>query len=673
MNKRFALIAFDASWALLAALVVCFATPTFAFAYVDPSVLTYTIQALAGVAVALSAVAGVMWRRLRRFVFKLMKIDENYGKTVEMAVTEIDPAQAPDAPTSAPSVLREPERKSAGSTLSWPRRFGVAVVAMALFMFTFFVIAPIEIVGGNTDSLSFIARDVWWVMVIFAFVVGVVVALGISALRGRAFHVVVAIVFGLAIAGFVQALFLNGGLPSADGHDVPWGDFAGTMAINIVIWAVIVAAVIVFLIKQPALGRVAMVALAVVLIVAQTVGNARTVKNQILFPQDYIVSKEGLFDVSSESNVIVLLVDTVDTQEFEKVLADYPDVMDDFTGFTYFKNSAGAMIPTSHAVPFLLTGEQLQTDETYPDYIDTRYTRSTFLNDIADQNYSISLYADCIYQGKELYGSKTQNIHESTQRDIDIFGTIGILSKVALYRNAPWIAKPAFWYYTDDMNQGVLRSAETQSDYDTAYILDDYSYYNELCERGLTINDVEGTSGSFRMIHLSGSHVPFTLDENVQYSEDTDMEKQTRGTFTILQEYINDLKELGVYDNSTIFIMADHGYWTSTYDDLTQPISPICLVKPAGATGEYTTDTAPVSQVDFQSTVMAAIGGDSSKYGIGLTFFEVPDDMDRVRTFDMLRYDGEQESQVYEFEITGDVLDFSNWETTGKIWMCGSI
>ena len=77
-RRTLARLALDGAWAL--ACVTLALAPTPAFAYVDPSVVTYTIQALAGVAVALSAVVGVVWRRVRRRVFALLKIDENRDK-----------------------------------------------------------------------------------------------------------------------------------------------------------------------------------------------------------------------------------------------------------------------------------------------------------------------------------------------------------------------------------------------------------------------------------------------------------------------------------------------------------------------------------------------------------------------------------------------------------------
>lgn len=60
-----------------------------AFAYVDPSVMTYTIQVVAGVVVAVGAVAGVLWRRMKKKVQDKLGIDENAKKEVEDDVVEI--------------------------------------------------------------------------------------------------------------------------------------------------------------------------------------------------------------------------------------------------------------------------------------------------------------------------------------------------------------------------------------------------------------------------------------------------------------------------------------------------------------------------------------------------------------------------------------------------------
>jgi hypothetical protein len=75
-------------------LVVCFIccgimlAPT-AHAYLDPSVMTYTIQVVAGVVVAVGAVAGIYWRKAKKKVQDKLGIDANAKKSVEEDVIEI--------------------------------------------------------------------------------------------------------------------------------------------------------------------------------------------------------------------------------------------------------------------------------------------------------------------------------------------------------------------------------------------------------------------------------------------------------------------------------------------------------------------------------------------------------------------------------------------------------
>lgn len=64
-----------------------------AFAYIDPSVMTYTIQAVAGVIITIGAVVGIVWRRAKNKAKKVLNIDDNVKKEVEDDVIEIDPDQ----------------------------------------------------------------------------------------------------------------------------------------------------------------------------------------------------------------------------------------------------------------------------------------------------------------------------------------------------------------------------------------------------------------------------------------------------------------------------------------------------------------------------------------------------------------------------------------------------
>ena len=64
-----------------------------ASAYLDPSVMTYTIQVVAGVVVAVGAVVGVYWRKAKKKVQDSLGMDENAKKTVEEDVIELESSE----------------------------------------------------------------------------------------------------------------------------------------------------------------------------------------------------------------------------------------------------------------------------------------------------------------------------------------------------------------------------------------------------------------------------------------------------------------------------------------------------------------------------------------------------------------------------------------------------
>ena len=68
---------------------------TDARAYLDPSVMTYTIQVVAGVVVAVGAVVGIYWRKAKKKVQEKLGIDENAKKEVEDDVVEIKEEKYP--------------------------------------------------------------------------------------------------------------------------------------------------------------------------------------------------------------------------------------------------------------------------------------------------------------------------------------------------------------------------------------------------------------------------------------------------------------------------------------------------------------------------------------------------------------------------------------------------
>lgn len=72
---------------ILLSAYLCFGMMIFATvnaaAYIDPSVVSYAAQAIAGIVIAAGAVFFVWWRKVKKKVSKKLGIDENAGKEVE--------------------------------------------------------------------------------------------------------------------------------------------------------------------------------------------------------------------------------------------------------------------------------------------------------------------------------------------------------------------------------------------------------------------------------------------------------------------------------------------------------------------------------------------------------------------------------------------------------------
>lgn len=651
-----------------AALALIAAPP--AYAYVDPSVMTYTIQAVAGVAVALSAVLGVALRRTRKVIFRVFKVDENAKKVVEEPVIAIDS----DDPEAIPKLIEADEeakedkaflnRGPQPKRLNWPRRFVRALIASAFLIFTVFIMSPLEIVASSADSLNFGFFDVAPIVLEVGGASILVVALVLSIFRGRAFDVLVALVVSLGICAYVQALFMNESLPIADGYSLDLADFVPITVVSAIVWLAIVIGILVLNAKREQVCRALCLTLSVCLIIVQGVSlvsifadeQGSTARSEA----NYVQTTLGMNNVSDSDgeNVIVIVLDFFDTKTLERILADDPHTLDEFTGFTYFKNSTGSMIPTRNGIPFLLTGEMPRDDDTAEQFVASRYERSSFLEDVADAGYNIGIYSDSI--GSPEPNRLTSNFVNPDKIEIDEASIVAILDKVALYRNMPWILKPLFWFYTDEINRASISTVQNP------YVIDDAAYARTLRSEGLSLNDEDKT---FRFIHLEGAHFPFVLDAQGNLSsEETDIETQGHGSLMIVSDYLRELKRLGVYDGATIIVTSDHGDWFLTDEPLQSTTSPILLVKPAEdaaqAAAPLKVSKNPTGHVDIHGTLAKAMRLEESTYGP--TVFDAQD-ANRPRYYWMTGSNGSEDAFWLEYAIIGDVLDLDNWHETGAI------
>ncbi len=195
--------------------------------------------------------------------------------------------------------------------------------------------------------------------------------------------------------------------------------------------------------------------------------------------------------------------------------------------------------------------------------------------------------------------------------------------------------------------------AQRRDEYDS-YGWGDVYYYNTTLEQ-----PVEKTNEKmFKYIHLEGGHVPYDVDEDVQLIPDesgTYPEKLV-ATMKIIKKYLGRLKANGVYDNSTIVILADHGFWFEG----TNRQNPILYIKGKGEThSEMIESKKQISYEDLAEAFVELLDGKNSEE----IFKEVPED-GRVRRY---IYNGfNHEEHMVEYELKGKAWDATALVETGR-------
>ena len=156
------------------------------------------------------------------------------------------------------------------------------------------------------------------------------------------------------------------------------------------------------------------------------------------------------------------------------------------------------------------------------------------------------------------------------------------------------------------------------------------AFYNRLVSQRLSVSPE--VKKCFYVNHLEGVHKPWHTSADASFFEEETSEVETmRGLFTILQEYFNQMKELDVYNDATIIVMADH---SSGQDSL----SPMFYLKQKNETHDCTeVNSAPVSYQDFQATILELIGHNNGDFGA--SFFDWKPGEERCRTVYIIFHD----------------------------------
>ena len=198
------------------------------------------------------------------------------------------------------------------------------------------------------------------------------------------------------------------------------------------------------------------------------------------------------------------------------------------------------------------------------------------------------------------------------------------------------------------------------SDY-PPYDFNDLTFYDEIGNSGIHFEDDK----QYKFIHLEGTHYPYYINSNCELVEkdSVDALECARGVIKIVYRYLDSLKEIGAYDESSIIITADHGYYRN---GLMQ--NPVLLIKPKYSSGKMKISMAPTSHANYAATILDLAGLDSSDYGV--SNLQIDENVFSNRFFYQY-YFSEQEAnednyRLIEYQVDSENNRFENYHLTNR-------
>ena len=632
-------------------------------AYIDPATTTYLIQIVSALVITLGVTVGIFFNRIRLF---FLNIRVGLGKLWVGLVTRKDQPPAPARPKHGRSAGGRIDKGSFlwADDRSYHKRLLPSLLAGTCLCFTFFVFGIFELYAGNLEDFTFSIAGLMPLLILTALAATVLIACVSALFRGRIFDLLLSLLLGLALACYIQANFLNTGLGRLTGDAVDWNLLTGKMAANMALWILMVSLPLLVRLWSAKLWRRFVLFLPLILVATQLISAlflyAREPGLRRGLSSGYL-SRQGIYEKAEDNYMLVCILNRLDYRFLDLVERDDTDFFEDLDDFTLFTNDVSRYSQTFPSVTETLTGVGYDFKEGYSAYLKRAWKEGTFISGLKEAGFTSKLYlapSQAYDQASDL-SSLADNLADGSV-DMDKKAALENFIRLSAYRSAPLALKPFYWTSTDAFDKLIQATPDP-----APYYLDDPLFFSGLLDQGL---QVTSDNREFIFLHLNGPHPPFTMNEIAEEVNDGESSYllQTKGSFHILFEYLDQLKALRQYEASTIIITGDHAARSS---DLSPPTSALVtglFVKAAGSSGtplKYS--EAPVSSDSLRATVYQAAGLDYSAYGP--TYFEVLPDQQYPRYMEHRLFASEgMPGRLLTYRILGDANDFNNWELVAE-------
>ena len=461
---------------------------------------------------------------------------------------------------------------------------------------------------NNAMDFSFEIFDLWRYMIPLAFVAFVlswILMIAVNFINEEAHTFLQAIYLSVLLALFIQGNFLTEGIPLLDGSSIDWNQNQNLRFMSIVVWGgSFLQVFVIYIAKKFMIEKSATIvgSLFIAYLVITLALSCLTSKTAFVEKTQTTMTADGMLEMSENNNFVFFLLDAIDERAFEDVLENNPKYENSLEDFTLFTNTMCLYPHTTRSVPYILFGKEYNNSIFYPLYLKEAIRESPFIQRLTAEHFDQRVYFEYLYL-TEIPNSVFQNFVDVRNfKNPELF--CKMIIKLTGLQYLPYDLKKFCVLTPDNIYFDTLKTSENEN-------LDYYSFDNLDLFNRIANNEIELTEKNcFRFLYAQGAHVPWSYSSDLKPVDSGTYSQAIESSLTLIDCYLNKLKEKNVYDNSVIIILSDHGWNTENKEDIVyHKQNPILMIKGLNEKHMFEKNDAPISHEDLQQAYLRLLDG----------------------------------------------------------------
>ncbi len=550
-----------------------------------------------------------------------------------------------------------------------------------------FIHVPATMWAGNVSEFESSYTQMFGVGVVALAMSLSLAAMVLRLLPRGLLSAIASLLCALALLAWIYAWFIVGHMTVLNGQQAPM-DFntglgvLGVWELPIVAIACLALAIVVH--RWPRLISLVLISLNVAL----CVGTVVTVIKAADVPSHQRPAPDtaSLFRFSPRGNVLVILLDALQSDVADGILQRDASLRDAFEGFQFYKNTLSAAPTTFLSLPSIHSGESWQGQRSaggggLRSYFNESIEHRSFLTRFASSGYDATLInpllglcpdgvSTCVDAARVLHSPRTLLMCDSLRLlDLSLFRVTPVWVKRHIFANGRWRA---------------IRLAGAPFEIDR--IFEGSAWLREMAHR-IDVRDADGRP-TIKFLHLFATHPPFVLQDDCQTvaaaNSTEHVASQARCGLRAVAELFASMKRAGVYDDTVILVLADHGIGqpsrylepesaalsAADWINLSGAANPAFLLKPRDSHGPLT--DAPATAAVYLTDVGATLCAETNACQMMNGFAAGHAPPNRPRRFNSYVWqqefwDARELPEVTPYDVVGPVWRQDSWSKSGPV------